>query len=214
MWLERLGLNTPFVACMILCAASCTNPPTATPPSDEALQQQTASAASSKPESAVAEPASEASILIDAIQRLSEHGIDTNAYDLSGIEALSDTPDLQQDAIAKAWQLAATHLAHGYLDQETLAPRTEPGIAEVNMYAALMQGGNSEALAAALSMLAPQHPTYLALRRELARQRVAIAEETDPEAIARRAAWIDQLRVNLERWLRAGKYCRLRRNDL
>ncbi len=200
MWLERLDLNAPFVACMVLCATSCTNPPTATPPIEEGFQQEPASPIPPTPQGAEIEPASDVSILIKAIQRLSEHGIDTSAYDLTGIEALTSTPEAQKDAIAKAWQLAATHLAHGYLDQETLAPRTEPGIAEINMYAALMQGGDAETLAAALSTLAPQHPTYLALRRELTRQRVAISEETAPEAIARHSAWIDQLRVNLERW--------------
>ncbi|MEZ6002182.1 murein L,D-transpeptidase [Hyphomonas sp.] len=139
----------------------------------------------------------EAAILIDAIRRMPEHGLPLSVYGLEEAEAL--TGEAQRAALAQAWQLAATHLARGYLDQETLHPRTEPDIAEVNMYAAVSQKG-ADALVSALSLLAPQHPSYIALRRELARQEAAMNAETDPGKVRLHTARIEQLRVNLERW--------------
>lgn len=141
--------------------------------------------------------ATEADLLIDVIRRMSEHGLPQEAYGLDKITAMSG--EAQRVALAEAWQLAATHLARGYLDQETLLPRTSPEIAEVNMYDAIHQNGTA-ALVSALSTLAPQHPSYVALRRELASQTAAMNAATDPAASALQAARIDQLLVNLERW--------------
>jgi murein L,D-transpeptidase YcbB/YkuD len=141
----------------------------------------------------------EAITLLRAIRRMPEHGIPLDVYKLDRIEALAAEPEEQQAALAKAWQLAATHLARGYLDQNTLKPRTEPDVAEANMYAAIQNSG-AAALVSSLNLLAPQHPSYISLRRELSRQQVALAEETDPNLRSLSAARVDQLKANLERW--------------
>jgi murein L,D-transpeptidase YcbB/YkuD len=119
---------------------------------------------------------------------------------MSGILSLSDDPDAQAKAARDAWLLAATHLAHGVLDPKTLQRRRVAEIAEGVMLMQLDAQGGPAALATALDRLAPQHPEYLALQAELARQQAAIALETDLIARAPHAALIDQMRVNLARW--------------
>ena len=145
-------------------------------------------------------PGTSISMLIDAIARVSEHGLDPEAYGLSHIRSLSGDPTVQGEAAAEAWALAATHLAHGYLDPETHQPRAVAALEEKALLAAISQRGGAEALAAALPGLAPQHPAYIALRRELLRQRAVLAALSDPAEQAAHAAKIDTLRVNLERW--------------
>lgn len=150
----------------------------------------------SSPEAA--EPQRDA--LVDAIARLSEHGLDPEAYGLSQILDLSDDPNAQAKASRDAWRLAATHLAYGVLDPKTLHRRRVAEIADNAMLMQIDAQGGPGALASALDRLAPQHPEYLALKAELARQQAAMAQEADPTARASHAALIDQLRVNLERW--------------
>lgn len=196
MRIRRIGPTAALCAALTICVSSCAQLPS---PSPQPAPADAIGASGAEPEAYLQESAqvAEASILIAAIRRMSEHGLPVEAYGLEGIEALSG--NAQHAALADAWQLAATHLARGYLDQETLKPRTEPDIAEVNLYGAIKQNG-ADSLVSTLSTLAPQHPPYLALRRELARQRTAMDAERDPTIRSQHAARIDQLRVNLERW--------------
>ncbi|WP_112072761.1 murein L,D-transpeptidase [Hyphomonas sp. GM-8P] len=192
----RPGPMATLLAAIAICLSSCTQVPATAPPP-----------APKPPQGAVVPPpiadeqdhsqTTRTEILIDALRRMSEHGLPVEAYELENIEALSG--EARNSALGKAWQLAATHLARGYLNQETLQPRTVPDVAEVNMYAAIQNNG-AEELATALSTLAPQHPSYLALRRELSRQQAAMEAATDPAAKSRLLTQINQLRVNLERW--------------
>ena len=152
------------------------------------------------PKAPESEVDTEIDVLLDALEQVSEHGLDPEIYGLSQLRTLADDPAAQLDAAREAWALAATHLAHGYLDPETLAPRVAAGADERALLKYIEAEGGPRALASALSGLAPQHPPYLALRRELARQRTAMEEDTDPDSEAARSAMIDKLRVNLERW--------------
>lgn len=193
---RRIDPAAALSAGIALWLSSCTQlPPPGAQPTPEDVRAGT-EAELQRTEQEQAQTA-EAGVLIDGIRRMSEHGLPLEGYSLDKIEVL--TGEAQQAALAEAWQLAATHLARGYLSQETLKPRTEPDIAEVNMYEAIHQNG-AAALLSALSTLAPQHPSYVALRQELARQTAAAEAETDPAAKALLTARIDQLRVNLERW--------------
>jgi len=138
--------------------------------------------------------------LIAAIARLTEHGLDPEDYKLSRLPAAASDPVGRGQALREAWLLAATHLAHGRLDPRTLRPRASATTAERELLARLDAQGGTLALAAALEGFAPQHPTYLALRSELAAERAAMALETDPGKLTDHAAAIDKLRANLERW--------------
>ena len=196
MQVRRNGLMAAFLTALAVCAPSCTQLPT--PPSQPESEAPLPPPETTVPDTSQEEAqAAEASLLIEALRGMSGHGLPVEAYNLESAEALSGAE--QEAALGNAWQLAATHLTRGYLDQDTLLPRTRPDIAEVNMYGAIHQNGVS-ALISALSTLAPQHPSYVALRRELARQQALFDEATDPETKARAAARINQLRVNLERW--------------
>ncbi|WP_084331897.1 L,D-transpeptidase family protein [Hyphomonas adhaerens] len=196
MRIRPIGLTAGLLATLTICISSCAQlpPPSPQPASEEAHSEPDKV---SEPDSQEIAQATEASTLIAAIRRMSEHGLPVEAYGLEEINALSGSA--QQAALADAWQLAATHLARGYLNQDTLQPRTTPDIAEVNLYGAIKQKG-ADALASTLSTLAPQHPSYLALRRELARQLTAMDAERDPAKRSKYAAQMDQIRVNLERW--------------
>ena len=196
-------LSTWLAACLLVWVSGCVNPDRPQPP--EVTTEQVAGRVkpdeSTPPDVSIPEEAEpQRNALVDAVARLSEHGLDPEDYGLSHILALSDDPDAQGQAARDAWRLAATHLAHGVLEPGTLQRRR---VAEISENAMLMQidaQGGPAALATALDRLAPQHPEYLALRAEMARQQAAMAVETDPTARASHAALIDQLRVNMERW--------------
>jgi murein L,D-transpeptidase YcbB/YkuD len=198
-----IGLAAWLTAGLLICVAGCVHTDRPQPP--EATTAQGAERVKpdehTRPDGSSPEEAKpQRDALVDAIARLSEHGLDPEEYGLSHILNLSDDPDARAIASRNAWRLAATHLAHGVLVPETLQPRRVAEMTENAMLKQLDAQGGSDALAAALDGLAPQHPEYLALRAELARQQAAMVLETDPAALASHAALIGQLRVNLERW--------------
>ncbi|WP_340694112.1 L,D-transpeptidase family protein [Hyphomonas sp.] len=197
------GLSTWLTACLLIFVAGCVHPvrqplPVATTAQES---EQTSHGDPTPPDVSIPEDVEpQRDALVDAIARLSEHGLDPEDYGLSHILSLSNDPDAQGQAERDAWRLAATHLAHGVLEPGTLQPRRVAEMAENEMLVQIDAQGGPAALATALDRLAPQHPEYLALRAELARQQTAMALESDPTARATHAALIDQLRVNLERW--------------
>lgn len=195
--IPRIGSLAACLSALAVCASACTQLPSTAPLPSPAPAPEEAGVPAVVEAERSRQEAAETAILIGAIERMPEHGLPVSAYGLEAAKSL--TGEAQRAALAKAWQLAATHLARGYLDQETRQPRTEPDIAEVHMYKAVSQNG-AEALASALNMLAPQHPSYVALRRELASQQAAMDTEAAPSAKSLFAARLDQLRVNLERW--------------
>lgn len=138
--------------------------------------------------------------VIDALSRLAGHGLDPEDYHLSHILSLADDPVAGQAILEQAWTLAATHLMRGRLAPETLLPRRRAGAEQTVMFEQLKALGGPSALAGALDDLAPQHPAYIALRAELARQRDAMAMASDPADRDAHAALVNATMVNLERW--------------
>lgn len=136
--------------------------------------------------------------IITAIATLSSHGLEPEDYGLAHLKSLASQGTLTEQDLKDAWRLAAAHLAHGRLDPQTLRPRLSATPAEADVFTSLE--GEPAALAAALDQFAPRHPSYQLLRAELARERAAMALETDPGIITNHAANIDKLRINLERW--------------
>ena len=196
------GLSTWLAACLLLWMSGCAHPDRPQPTDTTAQEAEQAEPdGATPPDTSIPEQVEpQRDALIDAIARLSEHGLDPEDYGLSHILSLSDDPDAQGQAARIAWRLAATHLAHGVLEPGTLQRRRVAEMAENAMLMQIDAQGGPAALATALDRLAPQHPEYIALRAELARQQAALALETDPAARATHIALIGQLRVNMERW--------------
>ena len=184
---------------MALLLPACQHQMAGLPPAVSAISEEFAPApATTAPEAETPTRESEISTLIDTLTRVSEHGLNPEVYGVSDIGSLDNDPEAQLAAAEQAWVLAATHLAHGYLDPETLLPR--PAGPQEQVMLAQLESGGPQALADALSRMAPQHPAYLFLRKELERQRTALEQEADPEKQAAGQTKIDKLRVNLERW--------------
>jgi len=197
------GLSPWLTACLLICVAGCVHPDRQPLPAATTAQEaeQASPGEPTPPDVSIPEEIEpQRDALVDAIARLSQHGLDPEDYGLSQILSLSDDPDAKAKASRDAWRLAATHLAHGVLEPGTLQRRRFAEMAENTMLVQIDAQGGSAALATALDRLAPQHPEYLALKAELARQQAAMALETDPTARASHAALIGQLRVNMERW--------------
>lgn len=199
--LNFAGTGHAALLCLVMLVTGCAHDAGRTEPVATGMTEQPAPVPEPLPPGPPeAAPDTSISTLIDAIARVSEHGLNPDVYGLPHIRSLADDPVAQGEAAGETWALAATHLARGYLDPETHEPRTIPAPEEKALLAAISQRGGPEALAAALPGLAPQHPAYIALRRELLRQRAVIAALSDPAEQAAHAAKIDTLRVNLERW--------------
>ena len=198
------GLSTWLAACLLLLWVSgCVHPDRQPLPAATTAQgaEQADPDGSTPPGISIPEQVEpQLDPLVDAIARLSQHGLDPEDYGLSHILSLSNDPDAQGQAARDAWRLAATHLAHGVVEPGTLQRRRLAEMAENAMLMQIDAQGGPAALATALDRLAPQHPEYIALQAELARQHAALALENDPAARATHTARIDQLRVNMERW--------------
>ncbi len=200
---RRINLPATLTAGLLILLTGCVHPDrspqhetTITHGTERDEPGETASSAVSPPKDVELQ----SNILTDALARLSEHGLDSEDYGLSHILDLSDHPGAQDLVAQQAWLLAATHLAHGVLDPGTLQRRLAAGAAESAMFTHLDPQGGPAALADALDRMAPQHPEYLALRAELAREQAALALATDPTVRDGHTARIGQLHVNMERW--------------
>ena len=198
------GLSTWLAACLLLLWVSgCVHPDRQPLPAATTAQgaEQADPDGSTPPGISIPEQVEpQLDPLVDAIARLSQHGLDPEDYGLSHILSLSNDPNAQGQAARDAWRLAATQLAHGVVEPGTLQRRRLAEMAENAMLMQIDAQGGPAALATALDRLAPQHPEYIALQAELARQQAALALENDPAARATHTALIDQLRVNMERW--------------
>ncbi|MEZ5952855.1 MAG: L,D-transpeptidase family protein [Hyphomonas sp.] len=128
-----------------------------------------------------------------ALSHVAAHGLDPAPY-----EALADA-----GGVRDAWLLAATHLRHGVLDPDTLAPRTAPDLTLAPLLTGIALTGDTDAFTAALDRAAPTRSEYAALRAELSRQRALSTLLPSPEDRAAAETRIATLRINLERlrWL-------------
>ncbi len=105
--------------------------------------------------------------LIQAIERLSDHGLDPGHYHLQALRARKAAPERRERLATDAWFAAAAHMVHGKLDPLTYetdwtAARRDRNLA--NDLAAALAAGTVEN---SLELLAPNSPEYAALMVEL-----------------------------------------------
>ena len=192
-WLLALGL--------LAGASACVHAPPAPEPEPEPVPVSVP--VLPEPEAEAVAPVSPAETMLNSLTQVAAHGLDPAVYGQPGTERPGMSAEARTDAARQAWLLAATHLRHGYLDRDTLVPRTEIDPSLVPLLDGLGPESDEAAFRAALDGVAPPSPIYGALRIELARQREALPQETNTDAMAATNARIAALRVNLERlrWL-------------
>ena len=149
---------------------------------------------------------SQAEVLLRAVQRAGEHGLDPDLFHLTLLRnPVSLTPIDRELLLSDAFLAYADALARGAVPHETRGDNEDLAPEPVDVPAALTRAISSSDPAAVIEGLAPRSATYMALRRALQTHLEVMGEERYGRSGSGKIA-DDRLRtlaVNLERqrWL-------------
>lgn len=121
--------------------------------------------------------------LINAIQQLSEHGLEPTDYQLSALLSNREVPEKRERLATEAWFSAATHMVYGKLNPLTYEPSWTANRRERDLVSSLNTALTEKAVGSSLLSLAPKPSEYAALTAELAhlRQQEALPVRALPE---------------------------------
>lgn len=111
--------------------------------------------------------------LIRAVEKLSEHGMDPEHYQLSALKSMRGDVKARDPIATSAWLTAATHMVYGKINPVTVEPDWTVAGRNLNLAESLASVLERGDMSKSLERLAPTQPGYKVLREEYARMKIS-----------------------------------------
>ncbi len=105
--------------------------------------------------------------LLDALEQLSEHGLDPSHYHLPQLQLWRTEAEQREHYATDAWFAAAGHMLSGKLDPVTVEPDWTARGREADLAGSLQQALEEQTVTSSLEQFAPVQPEYRRLQAEL-----------------------------------------------